>query len=262
MGGADTVVLEPTQSMAPRTLDHVGTQPVIENKKFRRLAATGITVNGIDFLELQKMKKEKCNEKLKTKVKTTPAKKTTLVKTVQSAEKKTKVKTTPAKKTTLVKTVPSAEKKGQITKYFKKKENEDNPTVEDNPRSENAKKLSFKPHHIRTGVMERIKSYENVINENGCVFMNGMCHKHKVSLTRHIKVRKVSVLGENGEVSWIRNEFTALKCPGVSKLRMISSAESDLMMSSDEREQSTNKKARNLSHGEKDQPAPDKQLGD
>ena len=96
------------------------------------------------------------------------------------------------------------------------------------------------------------------------VFMNGMCHKHKVSLTRHIKVRKVSVLGENGEVSWIRNEFTALKCPVVTRPRMImiSSAESDLMMSSDEREQSTNKKARNLSHGEKDQSASDKQPGD
>ena len=96
------------------------------------------------------------------------------------------------------------------------------------------------------------------------VFMNGMCHKHKVSLTRHIKVRKVSVLGENGEVSWIRNEFTALKCPVVTRPRMImiSSAESDLMMSSDEREQSTNKKARNSSHGEKDQPASDQQPGD
>ena len=280
MGGADTVVLDPTKSMAPRTLDHVGTQPV-EGKSIENKKVIGITVNGIDFLELQKMKRKKLKTNVKTtpakkttlvkttqsaekntKVKTTPAKKTTLVKTAQSAEKKTKVKTTPAKKTTLVKTVPSADKKGQITKYFKKKESEDNPTVEDNTRSENAKKLSFKPHHIQTGVRERIKSYENVINENGCVFMNGMCHKHKVSLTRHIKVRKVSVLGENGEVSWIRNEFAALKCPEVSTLRMISSADSDLIMSSDEREQSTNKKARNSTHGEKDQPASDKQPGD
>ena len=90
--------------------------------------------------------------------------------------------------------------------------------------------------------------------------MNGMCHKHKVSLTRHIKVRKVSVLGENDEVSWIRNEFTALQCPAATKQRMISSAESDFVMSSDEREYSTNKKPRNLAHGEKDQSASDKQL--
>ena len=92
-----------------------------------------------------------------------------------------------------------------------------------------------------------------------CVYECNVSQTHRVSLTRHIKVRKVSVLGENGEVSWIKNEFTALRCPAVTKPRMISSAESELMMSSDEREQSTNKKPRNSAHGEKDQSASDKQ---
>ena len=150
-----------------------------------------------------------------------------------------------------------------MLRYLKKKEIEDNPVfeddpsasiqpledvktamkttssingkIEDNARIEDNTKLTFRTHHTRTGVMERIKSYENITNENGCVFMNGMCHKHKVSLVRHIKVRKVSVLGDNGEVSWNKNEFAALKCPVATKPRMISSAESDLMMSSDER---------------------------
>ena len=118
--------------------------------------------------------------------------------------------------------------------------------------------MTFRTHHTRTGVRERVKNYEKITNENGCYFMNGVCHKHKVSLIRHIKGRRMSVLGDNDEVSWVRNEFTALKCPAVTKQRMISNADSDLVMSSDDRENSINKKPRNSTHGEKDQPASDK----
>ena len=49
-----------------------------------------------------------------------------------------------------------------------------------------------------------------------------MLHK---KAERVIKVRKMSVVGENGEVSWVRSEFTSLVCPAsdVSKNPVMSS---------------------------------------
>ena len=103
--------------------------------------------------------------------------------------------------------------------------------------------------------MAPLNNYENNTSERGCLFADGMCTKHKVSLIRHIKVRKMSVMSDVGDVSWIRNEFAALMCPSADQPSLVDTPESAIMMSSSEVGKSTNKKPRILSHGNEDQSA-------
>ena len=77
--------------------------------------------------------------------------------------------------------------------------------------------------------------------------------KHKVSLIRHIKVRKMSVVSDEGDVSWTKNEFTALMCPSANQPSLVNTPESAVVMSSTEEGKVSNKKPRILSHVSEDQ---------
>ena len=103
--------------------------------------------------------------------------------------------------------------------------------------------------------MAPLNNYENNTSERGCLFADGMCTKHKVSLIRHIKVRKMSVMSDVGDVSWMKNEFAALMCPSANQPSLVNTPESDVVMSSSEVGKITNKKPRILSHGSEDQSA-------
>ena len=45
-----------------------------------------------------------------------------------------------------------------------------------------------------------------------CYPEGGICSKHFKKAQRVVKIRKISVVGEGGEVSWVRSKFIALVC--------------------------------------------------
>ena len=47
-----------------------------------------------------------------------------------------------------------------------------------------------------------------------CVMGSGMCAEHNVRLVRKVTNKKVSVVDDNGVVTWTTREVTILACPG------------------------------------------------
>ena len=78
------------------------------------------------------------------------------------------------------------------------------------------------------------------------------CDKHNVNVVRQITVRKMSVVSDNGEISWVKREFKSL-----AQQTWQESPASDVMhsnvTSSNKYEGTTNKK---ISECEEDQSAP------
>ena len=168
-----------------------------------------------------------------------------------------------------MKTTPSIEQAGQILKYLvKRKSTEDNSCednrCEDNPcevkqktahddnmphsskeenrkivemsnQETNMRKMTFSKHRKNDSIHQKIKKFENWSTGRGCMIEGGMCSMHYKKAERVIKVRKMSVVGENGEVSWVRSEFTSLLCPA-------SDVSTETVMSSDECAGTPNKK--------------------
>ena len=231
MVGENILVLDNTCKVGARPKHCAGTTTeegnTSEEKKNITFAsskkATGITINGIDLAETQKKRKDRENAK---------SKKTTL-----------ETKTTPGRKNKRKKTTPSIDQTGQILKYLVKRKNtEDNPCCEDNPIEVNKKtepdeklphseegsektvrmnsqetvdmrKKTFTTHRHTNNIHQKIKKFEDWSTGIGCMIEGGMCSKHYKKAERVLKVRKMSVVGENGEVSWVRTELTSLVCP-------------------------------------------------
>ena len=253
-----------TQGRVEKQTDGQKSNEVINEDHLRKKKTASITVNGVDIMEIQRRKNDNTKEKTQSKVKTTPGRKKTLVKTTPSSD-------------------TASKKPGQMLKYVTRlnKKTEDNPRIEDdrnmekhtqednlkimkttqpkgvaNEDNQNLKKkvkMTFTKPPTRIGVRERVNNYENNTSEKGCLFLDGMCMKHKVSLIRHIKVRKMSVVSDGGDVSWTKNEFTALMCPSANQPSLVNTPESAVVMSSTEEGKVSNKKPRILSHVSEDQ---------
>ena len=165
---------------------------------------------------------------------------------------------------------------------MKRKNTEDNPCSKDNPSEANQKteldekvphseersqkivkmsnqetdnnmrKMTFTTHrkNDNDNIHQKIKNFENWSTGRGCMIEGGMCSKHYKKAERVIKVRKMSVVGENGEVSWVRREFTSLVCPASDVIK-------NPVMSSDVCAGTPNKKQRINLEIVSDQSAPE-----
>ena len=96
-----------------------------------------------------------------------------------TAQKVKNNKNTRKKKTTTLPPIPSS---GKITNYFSKKVGE--PSM-----------------------------------KNDCVLVGGRCDKHNRNLIRSFKLKKMSVVGKDGMVTWVTREVTCLVCPVVAPSR-------------------------------------------
>ena len=129
---------------------------------------------------------------------------------------------------------------------------------EDDLVNKTVEKVSFIKRQSRTGVGEKIRMFEILTTGNECVYHKGMCEKHGVALTRHIKTRRMSVVSECGDIFRKERDFAALQCP-IKTSQHISSVPNpvtDLLPV--EEGKLTNKKLRLISHGEEDQSASNK----
>ena len=109
-------------------VDPIGEGGQSGEDNLRKKKTTGITVNGVDLIELQRRKNSSTKEK---------------------------VKTTPGRKKTLMKTTPS-KKPGHILKYVTRlnKKTEDNPGIEDDRSVEN---------HIQEDNLNIMKTTQNFV---------------------------------------------------------------------------------------------------
>ena len=72
------------------------------------------------------------------------------------------------------------------------------------------------------------------------LYFCGKCNVHKKKLTRSFRLKKMSVVGKDGNITWVTREVTALVCPVVAPSR-ISNVDKATEYSS---EAGTNKKRR------------------
>ena len=60
-------------------------------------------------------------------------------------------------------------------------------------------------------VRDTIKNHEDLVKK--CIFGNGRCMTHYVTLDRPVKSKKYSVMGINGKLEWRYRDLTCLVCP-------------------------------------------------
>ena len=185
---------------------------------------TILTVNGINLMDLQRLKKSSL-------------KKTTVGKT-ESPQGRKKNKET---------TMPSS---GNIKKYLTVKTNEISGTV--NKRSEldkvtrkttdktdcgdkedmnskrsvrqtdnmvkdeceeGRKKTTFSNMLRKKSVKENIRMFQDLVDEDDCVLGGGWCVKHNVRLVRSVSKKKIASVSEEGGTTWLRGEAVISACP-------------------------------------------------
>ena len=83
------------------------------------------------------------------------------------------------------------------------------------------------------------------------LYFCGKCNVHKKKLTRSFRLKKMSVVGKDGMITWVTREVTCLVCPGVAPSR-----ESNQGRAMDNTSESvgTNRKRRKLSESCVNQP--------
>ena len=89
-------------------------------------------------------------------------------------------------------------------------------------------------------------------NGGKCLFARGNCTSHGTKLVRRVGVKKVSIIGKDGRLSWQMREVTTLACPSLDTAPGSSKSASANSMMSD----GTNKKPKLSTHGVKDQSEP------
>ena len=104
-------------------------------------------------------------------------------------------------------TVPPS---GQITNFFKKKAT----GVE-----EEGKKTTFMNREEGTTVKESIRMFRDLEKGEDCVIRSGMCSKHNAKLKKSVKMKKMSVLDNRGNVTWTTRETVILVCPYKPELK-------------------------------------------
>ena len=116
-------------------------------------------------------------------------------------------KTTPGRGRKKSITVPPS---GQITKFFKKKAT----GVE-----EEGKKTTFVKREEGT-IKESIKMFRDLEKGEECVIRSGMCSKHNARLKKSVKMKKMSVIDNKGNLTWTTRETVILVCPYKPELKL------------------------------------------
>ena len=132
--------------------------------------------------------------------------------------------------------------------------NNTSPAREDNMSIEDEKfvKLTFTPPQ-QNRVKDNIRMFELSSNNGGkCLFARGKCTSHGTKLVRRVGVKRVSIIGNDGRLSWQMREVTTLACPSLDTPPGSSkSVSANSVMS-----EGTNKKPKLSTHGVKDQSEP------
>ena len=125
---------------------------------------------------------------------------------------------------------------------------EDNKSIED----DKLVKLTFTPPQ-QNRVKDNIRMFELSSNNGGkCLFARGKCTSHGTKLVRRVGVKRVSIIGNDGRLSWQMREVTTLACPSLDTTPASSKSASTNSIMSD----GTNKKPTLFTHGVKDQSEP------
>ena len=229
-GGAHSLSVvvrtEHVQTRAVISPDKKRSDVAVEDTSVRRNLTGSITVNGINLMELQKLRGSPVSKEK------TPR---------RSGQKNNKKKDeTP---------VPSS---GKISSYFvRKRANQDDRSTgmsgnkEDKDKTEDktnekeeeeeeermrktgtlkqivsveepmGKKTTFtpvkKPHSA--SVKENIRMFQELANKDECVWGSGRCSTHNTRLVRKVVMKKVSEVSNKGHISWPMREVCTFACP-------------------------------------------------
>ena len=81
---------------------------------------------------------------------------------------------------------------------------------------QNVMKTTFSNNGLKSSLAGQNKS----ARKNICVFVGGKCEVHRKKLIRSFKLKKMSVVGKDGMVTWVTREVTALVCPVITPSRV------------------------------------------
>ena len=82
--------------------------------------------------------------------------------------------------------------------------------------SDKKKTFSVFPPVVNSDVVRKISAFNQKANEVKCVIGSGFCSGHNVKLTRCVEMKRVSVVEDNGKLTWQMREVAILACPAAS----------------------------------------------
>ena len=74
------------------------------------------------------------------------------------------------------------------------------------------RKTTFEPT-AEQGVSQKINNFRRLSESTKCVIGSGYCAGHNVKLERNIRMKKMSIIGKDGNIEWRLREFVTLECP-------------------------------------------------
>ena len=211
----------------PRAIDPmVGQQGDVKKnvKKFGESVVTGITVNGVKLMDIQRLKMKVNKKTVVNTDKKKQDKKTKNAMTMPSSDQLKMDKFLVNRQTTEKK-----EDNVQIVELDRKKTRTD--TVEDNTTTlSEEEKIDMKKKvsdisvkktfdkHSHLGVKKKIAMFSDMSQEVKCVLGSGYCGGHNVKLVRSIVKKKVSEIDINGKLKWPMREVITLTCPATQPI--------------------------------------------
>ena len=85
---------------------------------------------------------------------------------------------------------------------------------------EEGKKTTFMKREEGTTIKESIRMFRDLEKGEECVIRSGMCSKHNARLKKSVKMKKMSVLDNKGNVTWTTRETVILVCPYKPELKL------------------------------------------
>ena len=67
--------------------------------------------------------------------------------------------------------------------------------------------------NITNGGSQKVDCFKKLSQVTKCVIGSGFCAGHNVKLERSVKIKKISIIDNDGKVKWLMREVTSLTCP-------------------------------------------------
>ena len=196
----------------------------VRKMTFGKKTADGITVNGVKLMVLQKMKnstkmkttqnvKKTPQRRMKKTVTPTPSNNKILKYLVKKKAENTSLNSTCEKKTPLVEdnsdNTPGVSDNNTPAVYNDNDDRQKNNTLKNDNQD---KKTTFVVKKT-VRVKESVKMFQELATGKECVLGSGRCSTHNVKLLRSVCQKRMSVISDDGTVTWTMGEGVVLACP-------------------------------------------------
>ena len=201
--------------------DNISIEEIVQRGEFDNKKTGRVTVNGVNLMLLQKMKKDSVKMKSVAGRNSPRGRKKKIEDETPSSERISNYFTRmnkddregrrPDDKMIVTETSSVEDKEGTRRKTIAKDRKKE--AVGKKPREEDLRKTTFEVKKKQPTMKEHIQMFEKLSAEVECVIGSGRCSSHNTKLVRSVVKRKVCNVDADGRITWPMGEAVIFACP-------------------------------------------------